>query len=332
MKLLATLLLAASLSACGAGTARGDVAAEVGRRTITVDELRTLVDKGLADEQFAAQTGDGKADYQRQVLAQMVTSLLSEEAAKRLGVTVTPAQVAARRKQFEDQFAAQGTTLVQRAKAGGLPEDRIDAFVRDTVLGETIADNLVAGQQPTAAQLRTLDMATAQHILVADQKTADGVLAQLRAGGGFEALAKRFSTDAGTKENGGKLPPARRGEYVPEFDAAIFNGPLNVVQGPVKTQFGFHLIRVLSRKVATAANLSAEDRRTVLGQVRDTRFKEYMTELAEELGVEVNPRFGAWDAEGATIVESPDDLSSPSSTVAPVAPPGPGGASPTPTG
>ena len=73
---------------------------------------------------------------------------------------------------------------------------------------------------------------------------------ELKAGGKFEDLAKQHSDDPGSKENGGLYADADPSTWVPEFGAAARTQPVGEVGAPVKTQFGYHLIKVDSRKPA----------------------------------------------------------------------------------
>ncbi|MEO9656204.1 peptidylprolyl isomerase PpiC [Marinomonas sp.] len=88
--------------------------------------------------------------------------------------------------------------------------------------------------------------ASACHILVKTKKEAEQIQQKLDKGGDFYKLAKQFSTCPSGKK-GGDLGEFRKGDMVPAFDRAVFNGPLLKVQGPIKTQFGYHLIKVLYR-------------------------------------------------------------------------------------
>ena len=88
--------------------------------------------------------------------------------------------------------------------------------------------------------------ASACHILVKTKKEAEQIQQKLEKGGDFYKLAKQFSTCPSGKK-GGDLGEFRKGDMVPAFDRAVFNGPLLKVQGPIKTQFGYHLIKVLYR-------------------------------------------------------------------------------------
>ncbi len=88
--------------------------------------------------------------------------------------------------------------------------------------------------------------ASALHILVDDEKQANDILAQLNNGANFQELAKKFS-NCPSKRNGGDLGEFNKGDMVPAFDKAVFNCELLQPYGPVKTQFGYHIIKVLYR-------------------------------------------------------------------------------------
>ena len=87
----------------------------------------------------------------------------------------------------------------------------------------------------------------ASHILVNSSKDADSILARLAKGEKFEDLAKRFSK-CPSKSKGGNLGWFKKGEMVPEFEKACFEGKTGDVVGPVKTEFGYHIIKINDQK------------------------------------------------------------------------------------
>jgi peptidyl-prolyl cis-trans isomerase C len=91
-------------------------------------------------------------------------------------------------------------------------------------------------------------MATAQarHILVATESEADELKTKIEGGEDFGELAKAHS-QCPSGARGGDLGEFSPGMMVKEFDEVVFSAPVNAVQGPVKTQFGFHLIDVTKR-------------------------------------------------------------------------------------
>ncbi len=89
--------------------------------------------------------------------------------------------------------------------------------------------------------------ATARHILVDTEQQCLDLKAQIEAGSTFADMAKQHST-CPSGGQGGDLGSFGRGQMVPEFDTAVFTGAVGVVQGPIKTQFGYHLLEVTSRE------------------------------------------------------------------------------------
>ncbi|NND64951.1 MAG: peptidylprolyl isomerase [Gammaproteobacteria bacterium] len=88
--------------------------------------------------------------------------------------------------------------------------------------------------------------ATARHILVKDENQCNELKTQIENGADFGELAKQHSTCPSSKE-GGSLGEFGPGQMVKEFDEVVFSADLNTVQGPVKTQFGYHLLEVTNR-------------------------------------------------------------------------------------
>ncbi len=89
--------------------------------------------------------------------------------------------------------------------------------------------------------------ASARHLLVADEATCNELKTRIENGESFAELAKQHSS-CPSGRNGGDLGEFGRGQMVPEFDKVVFSAPINEVQGPVKTQFGFHLLEVTARQ------------------------------------------------------------------------------------
>ncbi len=88
--------------------------------------------------------------------------------------------------------------------------------------------------------------AQARHILVPTEEAANSLKQQIENGEDFAELAKTHSK-CPSGRSGGDLGEFGPGQMVREFDEVVFSAPVNTVQGPVKTQFGFHLIDVTKR-------------------------------------------------------------------------------------
>jgi len=88
--------------------------------------------------------------------------------------------------------------------------------------------------------------ATARHILVDSEAKCNELKDQITGGEDFAEVAKQHST-CPSGSSGGDLGSFGPGAMVPEFDQVCFNGEVGVVHGPVKTQFGYHLLEVTER-------------------------------------------------------------------------------------
>ena len=88
--------------------------------------------------------------------------------------------------------------------------------------------------------------ASARHLLVDTEEKCLELKTQIEAGADFADVAKEHS-NCPSKAQGGDLGSFGPGQMVPEFDKVVFSADLNTVQGPVKTQFGYHLLEVTER-------------------------------------------------------------------------------------
>ena len=89
--------------------------------------------------------------------------------------------------------------------------------------------------------------ASASHILVSSEAKCNELKAAIEGGADFAQVAKDNSSCPSSRQ-GGDLGTFRPGQMVKEFDTVVFSAPLHQVQGPVKTQFGYHLVEVTSRE------------------------------------------------------------------------------------
>ncbi|MGE3292196.1 MAG: peptidylprolyl isomerase [Geminicoccaceae bacterium] len=146
-----------------------------------------------------------------------------------------------------------------------------DAVVKQAIDQGVTDDKLKAAYEGMKSQPGfAFEETRAAHILVADEATALDIIKQLQGGADFTTLAKEKSTDPSAKTNGGDLGYFRREAMVPEFSEAAFTIPVGTVgDKPVKSQFGWHVIKV-------------EDRRQTVPS-----FEEKQPELREQVSREI---------------------------------------------
>jgi foldase protein PrsA len=192
-----------------------------------------------------------------------------EQKAKDLKVAVTDKDVAARLKQIKTQyFKGSDASYRKQLKAQGLTEPQLKLDLRAQILSEKLY-NAVTGKLKVAdaeitkyydtnkSQYGTAASRDVRHILVNNKKLADTIETQLKKGGNFGALAKKYSKDPGSAKTGGKLT-ITKGQTVPEFDKVAFALKTNQISPPVHTQYGWHIIQALSAvKPATSKPLTS---------------------------------------------------------------------------
>ena len=316
----ATGLAALVLSGCGNSPLLTGAAATIGDTSISSKRLADVVQAGLADPQAQQNLGSDRPKFQRDALARLISHVALQEAARRKGVTVTEGQVDSQIAAFAVQAggqdaAEQQANLEKAAAQGGVPKAALRPYIRDIVLRDALADVLTADLTVPPADLQklynqglaTYDQVHTRHILVAKADLADSLLGQIRKSPDrFAGLAAQYSTDASNKAKGGDLGFAGRGAFVAEFEKAAFAAKPGATY-VVKTQFGFHVVEVLERRTTTLAEATPMLRRKALAGPRTARTDTYLRDVANSLGVLVNPRFGRWDAKAGGVIDIPVD-------------------------
>jgi peptidyl-prolyl cis-trans isomerase C len=165
---------------------------------------------------------------------------------------------------FVVEFLVERHLLAQLANKDGLAETddykhRLAAYqakaLRDTYLSQKIApqvseDDIKKVYDDEAKKVSSTERVRARHILVGSEKEALAIVDKLKAGAKFEDLAKQYSLD-GSKDYGGDLGYFTAPEMVPEFSKAAFALKAGQISAPVKTEFGWHIIKLEDRKNGT---------------------------------------------------------------------------------
>jgi len=151
--------------------------------------------------------------------------------------------------------------------ANAVPEERsitYFAFTPNEIPGgipQPTQQQIEAYYNQHQSEYQVQEQAKSRHILIkvapnADAKTdaeakakAESILKQLQNGGSWTELAKKYSDDPGSKDTGGELGWAKRGQMVPQFDSDIFTAKIGAIN-VVKSQFGYHVVQVEDRQTA----------------------------------------------------------------------------------
>ncbi|MGV3727191.1 peptidylprolyl isomerase [Hydrogenophaga sp.] len=126
----------------------------------------------------------------------------------------------------------------------------------------------------------------ARHILVEQEDEAKAIIASLKKGGKFEEIAKKQSKDPGSGANGGDLDWAAAASYVPEFSEAMVKlDKGQMTQEPVKTQFGWHIIRVDDVRSAELPKLE-DIKPQIEQQMQQQKLAEFQKSLREKAKIQ----------------------------------------------
>jgi foldase protein PrsA len=320
------LLLAACADAPDSAAAP---AATVGGATITDAELAhqaTLYTflSALSQQPCGGQAPAGQtqeAMCNRFALTNAIQELLVRTYADDHDITVTDQQVTDIIGNLDGQLGA--AKVDATLKAQGLTRDDLRDLARSVLLFQDVQQKIVQEQlgDEQLHQLyedNILDYTTvqAEHILVDTEQEAQDVYDQVTAPGAtektFHDLAEKVSTDTGSAKNGGSLGSAVASTYVPEFAEAVSALKPGEISEPVQSQFGWHVIRLVTKQVTPF-----EQAKTQLVQDQSTTvFNDWVRQQAHDGNLEVNPKFGRFDWETLTVVaiQSTDPSATPSTS------------------
>jgi peptidyl-prolyl cis-trans isomerase SurA len=264
-------------AAAGGGPQAVDrVLAVVGDTVLLLSDVQQTIGQLEAQGQQIPTDPAQRSALLASVLQSRISDLIIVEAAKEAGVTVDETQLAEQvdekirtvmqpfgtEQAFETALASEGLTR-PRYRALLLEQERTQALM-DTYLRQTTATRtmpVVSEEQirqafeERKAQLGEAPIRlTLQQVIVKTEAsdsarakalaTAQQVLKELQEGADFEVLARRYSDDPGTKEAGGDLGWFRAGRMVPEFEAVAYALRPGQTSGIVRTDFGYHIIRL----------------------------------------------------------------------------------------
>ncbi|EIT85858.1 protein export protein prsA [Fictibacillus macauensis ZFHKF-1] len=191
--------------------------------------------------------------------------------------------------QFKEKIKSSGINtekeLKEQIKIGLLQE-------KATQDGVTVSDADI--KKAFDEQYKGKEEVKARHILVKEKKLADEIKAKLDKGADFAELVKKYSTDTGTKNNGGDLGYNPKGKMVPEFDKAQFSLKKNEISKPIKTNYGYHIIQVLDKREP-----SLEDKKKELTDALKQQKQKPITEILENLEKKANVKFNDKDLKDA---------------------------------
>ncbi|HHY33594.1 MAG TPA: foldase [Firmicutes bacterium] len=235
----------------------------------------------------------------RQLLANMIREELIKQGAAKYGIQVTDEDVAAEIDNLKTQFGSDAN-LEQALSQYGMTLDDLRSQIRTSLLLEAIAskdvtvtdDEIKKYYDEHKDDFKESDQIRARHILVKDENTAKEIQKELANGADFAELAKTKSEDTATKDKGGDLGYFQKGAMDPAFEKAAFALKVGETSGPVKSSFGYHIIRVEDRKPERIPPLE-EVRDKIVKQLKRDKAKPtstVMSELRDAAQIKINDK------------------------------------------
>ncbi len=301
LPVLAAVLLAAG---CGgssnesASLGNQDVAA-VGSEQITKAQFAALMAR--ADKSYQAQKRSfpkaGTREYENlkgQAVDFLVQRAEFEDEASNMGIHISDKQIDDRinklikqfyggsEKKYEQTIKAQGLTkdtAREEVKAQLISEELYKKVTGDVKVSDKDIKDYYDANKSIYVQKESRDV---RHILVTKKALADQLYAQLKSGGNFAKLAKKYSKDPGSAQNGGKLT-ITRGQTVKEFDKTAFALKTGQLAPPVHTQYGYHIIQALS-DIRPAKTTSLDKvKSSIRQQLEQQKKQDEMTKWVDDL-------------------------------------------------
>ncbi|MFP7486166.1 peptidylprolyl isomerase [Priestia filamentosa] len=269
-----------ALIVCGGWVySKEQVVASVDGSDITKDDVYNL----LADQNGAA------------AVDTLITEKIIDKEAEKEDIKITAKQVNQELDDLKEQYGGEDT-FNQTLEASGvslssLKEDikknkEIEELLRPSIkitekeMKEYFNENKDSFAQ--AAQVK------ASHILVDDEKTAKEIKEKLDKGEDFATLAKKYSTDTATSESGGELGYFEEGTMTDEFDKKAFSMKKGEISDPVKTDYGYHIIKVEDVKGAKQASYKdskAQVKEAIFNEKLQTEYSTWLEKKKKEYDI-----------------------------------------------
>jgi peptidyl-prolyl cis-trans isomerase C len=271
---------------------------------VTQGELDEFAKQSGLDSSVSKDDPQYKAAIQ-QIMPQLVSIEIAKAYAKEHDITVSDKEVdqeiAKIKEQVGDQARSSGQDLSnqeayeQALKQNNVTEEELRDDIRENLPVQKVQEKVAGSAEPSdkeiqnfyeknkEAQFTTPEQRCVKHILFnKDQKQkAEDVKKQLEDGGDFAKLAKKYSQDPGSATNGGDLGCLGKGETVPSFEKAAFGAKQGEIVGPVKTQFGYHILKVTDVKPEQTRSLQ-EVESQIRSQLATEKQSEVFSKWVEE--------------------------------------------------
>ncbi|MDG5786403.1 peptidylprolyl isomerase [Evansella sp. AB-P1] len=217
-----------------------------------------------------------KDQYGERVLTELIEFKVMENEAESLGISED--DIDAEIESLKETFGA--TNDEQFYQMLAMQQINGEEDLRNRVMIQLVLEGLVGqggeiSDEDIQAEYDRGEEVEARHIVVSDEETALDLIDQIEAGEDFAELAQEHSIDPGSAQEGGDLGFFKRGTMLVPFEEAAFHLEIGEISGPVRTQYGYHVIEVTDR------NPFDEDFEDVEEQLRGTLQNRLVNQMSE---------------------------------------------------
>lgn len=238
--------------------------------------------------------GEKYIDLAKQnVLEQMIQDKIQLKKAEELGIDAAKEEIDTEIDKWKNLFDSD-EKFEEFLDSLNMDNDYFyDSIKKDIILSklrESLTKNVDVTEEEMIMYYNThLDLynrVKASHILLETEEEAREVLERIEAGEDFNGLAKEYSIDPSVKSNNGDLGYFRYGDMVEPFEAAAFSLKVNEISDPVKSEYGYHIIRVEDRKVDRFEDIKDELKEDMIIEKKNMDYTANLEELFEESKIE----------------------------------------------
>lgn len=313
------IALAASLVLTGCNTSNEDIVAVVNGTKITKSDFeKTALKVGkeyemiFGEEIWTSEVEGGKTfkeEFDTEILNVMISQEIVNQQAEKENITVTDEEVANEMSSYM-QMIENVDEYNKFMEENGIDEEFLKNHFRQTLIFDKYRNKIMSETEITENDLRDYYNAhiddyrkeeiKASHILITTlndmgeplseedtakkEAEAQDILARIKQGEDFEALAKEYSDDKASASNGGDLGYFAKGVMVAEFEEAAFKLEKGQVSDVVKSSFGYHIIKVEDKREEITSY--EDEKENILGAIRYEIYNEKMEELKKASEIE----------------------------------------------